>query len=105
MMQNDLYFDSLTRIIAAWFKLLALGATVLAVASVALIPALAHQPVPVKFLVTGVAGMILWVIAWRLFKVALYFVARGFFFLFRDLPLRVLRRAAFRVHASLHHRA
>ncbi|MBU2765954.1 hypothetical protein HAP94_07040 [Acidithiobacillus ferrivorans] len=105
MMQTNPYFESLTGYLAALIKLIALGAVVLAVASVALIPALAHQPVPVKFLVTGVAGMILWVIAWRLFKVALYFVARGFFFLFRDLPLRVLRRAAFRVHASLHHRA
>jgi hypothetical protein len=61
--------------------------------------------VPVKFLVTGVAGIILWVIAWRLLKVALYWVAWGFFFLFRDLPLRALRRAAFRVHAPFHRRA
>lgn len=104
-MQTDPYFRSLTRVIAAWFKLLALGAAILAVAAVALIPALAHQPVPVKFLVTGVAGMILWVIAWRLFQVALYLAARAFFFLFRDLPLRALRRASSRVHASFQRRA
>ena len=103
-MQTDPYFEALTRWLAAWFKLLVLGAAVLAIASVALIPALAHQPVPVKFLVTGVAGMILWVIAWRLFQVALYWVARGFFFLFRDLPLRALRRAAYRIHASFQRR-
>jgi hypothetical protein len=103
-MQTDPYFESLTGYLAALIKLIALGAAVLAVASVALIPALAHQPVPVKFLVTGVAGMILWVIAWRLFQVALYWVARGFFFLFRDLPLRALRRASYRVHASFQRR-
>ena len=102
---SDRYFEALTRWLAAWFKLLVLGAAVLAIASVALIPALAHQPVPVKFLVTGVAGMVLWVIAWRLFQVALYWVARGFFFLFRDLPLRALRRAAYRIHASFQRRA
>jgi hypothetical protein len=101
-MQTNPYFESLTGYLAALIKLIALGAIILAVASVALIPALAHQPVPVKFLVTGVAGIILWVIAWRLFKVALYWVARGFFFLFRDLPLRALRRAAWRIQTIFH---
>jgi hypothetical protein len=104
-MQTDPYFESLTGYLAALIKLIALGAAVLAAASVAFIPALAHQPVPVKFLVTGVAGMVLWVIAWRLFKDALYWAARGFFFLFRDLPLRALRRASYSVHASFRHRA
>lgn len=98
---RDPYFYALTGWIAALFKLLLLGAAVLAIAAVALIPALAHQPIPVKFLVTGVAGMVLWVIAWRLFQVALYWVARAFFFVFRDLPLRALRRA----HASFQRRA
>ncbi|MBU2834419.1 hypothetical protein HF673_01135 [Acidithiobacillus thiooxidans] len=104
-MQTDPYFDSLTRVIAAWLKIVALGMVIMAVAAVAFIPALAHQPVPIKFLITGIAGLILWVIAWRLFKIALFWVAFGFFFLFRDLPLLALRRAANRIHASFQRRS